>query len=68
MPRTVGPKFPIVITSYEIAMNDARKCFGSYSWKYLVVDEVPSTILFSQQSCIFDTYISLFLLFKFYFL
>ncbi|GAU18510.1 hypothetical protein TSUD_233820 [Trifolium subterraneum] len=39
MPRTVGPKFPIVITSYEIAMNDARKCFGSYSWKYLVVDE-----------------------------
>ncbi|XP_045814264.1 ATP-dependent DNA helicase DDM1-like [Trifolium pratense] len=39
MPRTVGPEFPIVITSYEIAMNDARKCFAPYSWKYLVVDE-----------------------------
>lgn len=40
MPRTVGPKFPIVITSYEIALNDAKKCFRSYHWKYLVVDEV----------------------------
>lgn len=40
MPRTVGPKFPIVITSYEVALNDARKCFKSYHWKYLVVDEV----------------------------
>ncbi|PNX67345.1 ATP-dependent DNA helicase ddm1-like protein, partial [Trifolium pratense] len=39
MPRTVGPEFPIVITSYEIAMNDAKKCFAPYSWKYLVVDE-----------------------------
>ena len=40
MPRTVGSKFPLVITSYEIAMNDAKKCLRSYSWKYLVVDEV----------------------------
>lgn len=40
MPRTVGPKFPLVITSYEIAMNDAKKCLRSYSWKYLAVDEV----------------------------
>lgn len=39
MPRTVGPKFPLVITSYEIAMNDAKKCLRSYSWKYLAVDE-----------------------------
>ncbi|CAN4083258.1 unnamed protein product [Withania somnifera] len=39
MPRTIGPKFPIVITSYEIAMSDARKFLRHYSWKYLVVDE-----------------------------
>ncbi|KAK7252908.1 hypothetical protein RIF29_37176 [Crotalaria pallida] len=39
MPRTVGPKFPIIITSYEVALNDARKCFAAYNWKYLVVDE-----------------------------
>ncbi|CAI8584559.1 unnamed protein product [Vicia faba] len=39
MPRTIGPKFPIVITSYEIAMNDAKKIFRAYTWKYLVVDE-----------------------------
>ncbi|TKY70376.1 ATP-dependent DNA helicase DDM1 [Spatholobus suberectus] len=37
--RTVGPKFPIVITSYEVALNDAKKYFRSYNWKYLVVDE-----------------------------
>ncbi|KAJ1419033.1 SNF2-related, N-terminal domain [Sesbania bispinosa] len=39
MPRTIGPKFPIVITSYEVALNDARKGLSSYHWKYLVVDE-----------------------------
>ncbi|XP_075501519.1 ATP-dependent DNA helicase DDM1-like [Primulina tabacum] len=39
MPRTLGPKFPVVITSYEIALNDARKNLRHYSWKYLVVDE-----------------------------
>ncbi|XP_019444762.1 PREDICTED: ATP-dependent DNA helicase DDM1-like [Lupinus angustifolius] len=39
MPRTIGPQFPIVITSYEVALSDARKCFMSYNWKYLVVDE-----------------------------
>ncbi|KAF3615015.1 ATP-dependent DNA helicase DDM1 [Capsicum annuum] len=39
MPRTIGPKFPIVITSYEIAMNEARKFLRHYNWKYLVVDE-----------------------------
>ncbi|KAK7367413.1 hypothetical protein VNO80_09425 [Phaseolus coccineus] len=37
--RTIGPKFPIVITSYEVALNDARKYFRPYNWKYLVVDE-----------------------------
>lgn len=40
MPRTVGPKFPIVITSYEVAMNDARKNLRHYPWKYVVIDEV----------------------------
>ncbi|KAH1157921.1 hypothetical protein AAZX31_11G065700 [Glycine max] len=37
--RTIGPEFPIVITSYEIALNDAKKYFRSYNWKYIVVDE-----------------------------
>lgn len=40
MPRTIGPKFPIVVTSYEIAMSDAKKVLRHYNWKYLVVDEV----------------------------
>ncbi|KAL4577628.1 hypothetical protein LXL04_013738 [Taraxacum kok-saghyz] len=39
MPKTIGPKFPIVITSYEVAMNDAKKHLRHYKWKYLVVDE-----------------------------
>ncbi|GJR72172.1 ATP-dependent DNA helicase DDM1 [Tanacetum coccineum] len=39
MPKSVGPKFPIVITSYEVAMNDAKKHLRHYNWKYLVVDE-----------------------------
>ncbi|CAI9108511.1 OLC1v1008111C1 [Oldenlandia corymbosa var. corymbosa] len=39
MPKTIGPKFPIVITSYEVAMMDAKKHLRHYSWKYLVVDE-----------------------------
>lgn len=41
MPRTIGPKFPIVVTSYEIAMFDAKKFLRHYTWKYVVVDEVP---------------------------
>lgn len=40
MPKTIGPKFPIIITSYEVAMNDARKFLQHYTWKYVVVDEV----------------------------
>ncbi|KAK2975847.1 hypothetical protein RJ640_022864 [Escallonia rubra] len=39
MPRTVGAKFPIVVTSYEVAMNDAKKHLRHYNWKYMVVDE-----------------------------
>ncbi|XP_076952642.1 ATP-dependent DNA helicase DDM1-like [Bidens hawaiensis] len=39
MPKKIGPDFPIVITSYEVAMNDARKHLRHYNWKYLVVDE-----------------------------
>lgn len=39
MPKTIGPKFPIVITSYEIVMNDVRH-LKHYNWKYIVVDEV----------------------------
>ena len=39
MPRTIGPKFPIILTSYEVALNDARKYLRHYNWKYLVVDE-----------------------------
>ncbi|XP_031093187.1 ATP-dependent DNA helicase DDM1 [Ipomoea triloba] len=39
MPRTIGAKFPIVITSYEVALSDARKHLRHYGWKYLVVDE-----------------------------
>ncbi|CAM8996032.1 unnamed protein product [Rhodiola kirilowii] len=39
MPKTVGPTFPLIVTSYEVAMNDARRCLRHYKWKYLVVDE-----------------------------
>ncbi|KAI4967368.1 hypothetical protein ZWY2020_028337, partial [Hordeum vulgare] len=38
MPKTVGPDFPIIITSYEMAMSDA-KFLARYKWKYVVVDE-----------------------------
>lgn len=44
MPRTLGPKFPVVITSYEIVLYDAKKHLRHYSWKYLVVDEVLVTV------------------------
>ncbi|XP_060970551.1 ATP-dependent DNA helicase DDM1 [Cannabis sativa] len=39
MPKAIGPKFPIVITSYEIALAEARKTLRHYNWKYVVVDE-----------------------------
>lgn len=44
MPRAIGPKFPIVVTSYEVALSDARKYLRHYNWKYLVVDEVTVLI------------------------
>lgn len=34
----VDKNFPIVVTSYEIVMND-RKFLQKYAWKYIVVDE-----------------------------
>ncbi|KAH7833315.1 hypothetical protein Vadar_005082 [Vaccinium darrowii] len=39
MPRTITPKFPIVVTSYEVALSDAQKHLRHYNWKYIVVDE-----------------------------
>ncbi|XWS42046.1 hypothetical protein CRYUN_Cryun17cG0134900 [Craigia yunnanensis] len=39
MPKVIGPKFPIVVTSYEMGMCDARKSLKHYEWKYVVVDE-----------------------------
>ena len=28
MPKTVGPSFPIVVTSYEVAMNESKVLAG----------------------------------------
>ncbi|KAE8664239.1 ATP-dependent DNA helicase DDM1 [Hibiscus syriacus] len=39
MPKGIGPNFPIVVTSYEMAMSDAKKFLRHYEWKYVVVDE-----------------------------
>ncbi|PKI71064.1 hypothetical protein CRG98_008529 [Punica granatum] len=39
MPRTIGPKFPVIVTSYEVALNDAKRYLRHYTWKYVVVDE-----------------------------
>ncbi|GAB5585894.1 Putative ATPase [Umbelopsis nana] len=36
--KQLQPDFPIIVTSYEIVMND-RKFLQRYSWKYIVVDE-----------------------------
>ena len=38
MPKKVGPNFPIIITSYEMAMSDAKN-LAQYRWKYIVFDE-----------------------------
>eukprot|EP00250_Pteridium_aquilinum_P026525 c33139_g1_i1 orf=270-2639(+) len=38
MPSTITPSFPVIVTSYEVAMND-RKFLSKYRWKYIVVDE-----------------------------
>lgn len=47
MPKEIGPQFPIVITSYEVAMGDARKVLKNYNWKYVVVDEVSDLTIWS---------------------
>lgn len=39
MPKQIGPEFPLVVTSYEMALFDAR-FLSQYQWKYVVVDEV----------------------------
>jgi ATP-dependent DNA helicase len=39
MPKNAGPDFPIVVTSYEMAMYDA-KFLAVHRWKYVIVDEV----------------------------
>ncbi|KAH9622510.1 hypothetical protein KSS87_005654, partial [Heliosperma pusillum] len=39
MPKNIGPNFPIVITSYEVALFDARRFLRHYKWRYVVVDE-----------------------------
>lgn len=36
--KETAPDFPIIVTSYEIVMND-RKYLQRYNWKYIVVDE-----------------------------
>ncbi|OAY70014.1 ATP-dependent DNA helicase DDM1 [Ananas comosus] len=38
MSKQISPKFPIIVTSYEVALNDA-KLLSHYKWKYVVVDE-----------------------------
>ena len=43
MPKTAGPDFPIIVTSFEVAMLDAR-FLAHYQWKYVVVDEVTEKI------------------------
>lgn len=42
MPRSIGSKFPIIVTSYEVALTDARRFLKHYNWKYVVVDEVTA--------------------------
>lgn len=32
------PDFPVVVTSYEIVMND-KKFLANYQWRYIIVDE-----------------------------
>uniref|UniRef100_A0A1D1YNZ4 ATP-dependent DNA helicase DDM1 n=1 Tax=Anthurium amnicola TaxID=1678845 RepID=A0A1D1YNZ4_9ARAE len=38
MPKEIGPKFPLVVTSYEVALFDVKH-LCHYNWKYVVVDE-----------------------------
>lgn len=52
MPRSIGHEFPIIVTSYEVAMNDARRSLRHYNWKYIVIDEVndPTNIALNALS------------------
>lgn len=60
MPRTIGPKFPIIVTSYEVALTDSKKYLRHYSWKYLVIDEVSDPTNLSTELLLpFLTYIFL---------
>jgi len=36
--KETSDAFPVIITSYEIVMND-RKVLQKYNWKYIVIDE-----------------------------
>ncbi|KAI5082173.1 hypothetical protein GOP47_0001916 [Adiantum capillus-veneris] len=38
MPATITASFPVIVTSYEVAMND-RPFLADFKWKYIVVDE-----------------------------
>ncbi|KAH7316187.1 hypothetical protein KP509_21G081900 [Ceratopteris richardii] len=38
MPSSITPSFPVIVTSYEVVIND-RKFLSKYKWKYIVVDE-----------------------------
>lgn len=37
--------FPVIITSFEVVMND-RRFLAKYKWKYIVVDEVRRRVRF----------------------
>jgi ATP-dependent DNA helicase len=39
MAKTIGSDFPIIVTSYETAIADA-KILAHYKWMYVVFDEV----------------------------
>ncbi|KAK9477951.1 P-loop containing nucleoside triphosphate hydrolase protein [Lipomyces japonicus] len=36
--RKVDDRFPVVVTSYNLIMND-RNFLGRFSWKYIIIDE-----------------------------
>lgn len=59
MPKEIGPRFPIVITSYEVVMNDA-KFLSHYNWKYVVVDEVTlklNIVIFHHLCALFSLFL-----------
>jgi ATP-dependent DNA helicase len=38
MKRPGSPEFPVIVTSYDICMND-RKYLAKFGWKFIIVDE-----------------------------